>query len=376
MVWWNLYFLVFAVALALALILTPVFRKIALMTEFYDKPKEQLHKSHSTPTPLLGGLAICCAWLLTIIIGFIAAKSIRNNIFDKEVISNLPGISKVSSELIFICLSGVLATLLGLYDDKYNMSAKTKLAGQIAIAIIAVTWGGVRINFLDQLPVPGLAWAVTVFWIILIMNAVNFFDNMDGLAVGTAAIAFSFFTIISVSNAQHFVPILAATTAGAAFGFWFYNHSPATIFMGDSGSHFLGYNMAILGIMATYYNSSQSFTHLPILIPLFIMAIPLFDLCAVVVIRLRAGKPIYIGDNNHISHRFLNMGMSRKEAVMMVHLLEIAIGLSVLPLLWGDIRTTIISLLQACTILLLVTLLQNHGKKSREAANEKSPAEK
>ncbi len=371
MVWWNLYLVVFLVALTLALILTPACRKLAMSIGFYDKPKEQMHKSHSSATPLLGGVAICGAWLLTIIIGMVASRSVRGTILDTSVISNMPGLSKVSSELIFICLSGILATLLGLYDDRYNMSAKTKLAGQIVIAVIAVTWGGVRINFLDQLPVPGLSWGVTVFWIILVMNAINFFDNMDGLAVGTAAIAFSFFTIISISNSQHFVPLLAATTAGTAFGFWFYNHSPATIFMGDSGSHFLGYNMAILGIMVTYYNPSQAFTHLPLLIPLFILGIPLFDLCAVVVIRLRAGKPIYIGDNNHISHRFLHMGLSRKEAVMMVHLLEIAIGLSVLPLMWGDIRTTVISLLQAGTILLLVTLLQAHGKKAKEAAAEK-----
>ncbi len=376
MVWWNLYLLVFTVALTLALVLTPACRKLALMTGFYDKPKEQKHKSHSTPTPLLGGLAISGAWLLTIVIGMIASKSVRGTILDTSVVSNFPGISKVSSELVFICLSGILATLLGLYDDKYNMSAKTKLAGQIAIAVIAVTWGGVRINFLDQIPLPGLGWCATVFWIILVMNAINFFDNMDGLAIGTAAIAFSFFTIISISNSQHFVPLLAATTAGAAFGFWFFNHSPATIFMGDSGSHFLGYNMAILGIMVTYYNPSEAFTHLPLLIPLFILAIPLFDLGAVVIIRLRAGKPIYIGDNNHISHRFLQMGLSRKEAVMMVHLLEIAVGLSVMPLMWGDIRTTVISLLQACTILLLVTLLQNHGKKDKEDSNEKSSAEK
>ncbi|OGV37286.1 MAG: hypothetical protein A2X48_21205 [Lentisphaerae bacterium GWF2_49_21] len=136
--------------------------------------------------------------------------------------------------------------------------------------------------------------------------------------------------------------------------------------------------MAVLGVLATYYNPSMAASHMPILIPFFILAIPLFDLCAVVVIRLKAGKPIYIGDNNHISHRFLNMGMSRKEAVMMVHLLEIAIGLSVLPLMWGDIRTTIISLLQACTILLLVTLLQNHVNKSKvqEDKNEKPSAEK
>lgn len=367
MVWWNLYVVVFIVALTLGLILTPVMRKLAELTEFYDCPKEQWHKRHSKPTPLLGGLALCISWTATIVIGIIASQSIRQNVLDTTVISNLPGISKVSSELVFICLGAILATLLGLYDDRFNMSAKTKLFGQIAIAVIAVTWGGVRISFL--MPSPIIGWAVTVFWIVLVMNAINFFDNMDGLAVGTAAIAFTFFTIVSAESSQYFIAVLAAATAGASFGFWFYNHSPATIFMGDSGSHFLGYNLAVLGVLATYYNPSQAFSELPILIPLFILAIPLFDLCAVVVIRLRAGKPVYIGDHNHISHRFLNMGMTRKQAVLMVHLLAIAIGLSILPLMWGDMRTTIISLLQAFTILLLVTLLQYKVKKPNEEDN-------
>ncbi|MFA6291784.1 MAG: MraY family glycosyltransferase [Victivallales bacterium] len=371
MVWWNLYVVVFIVALTLGLILTPAFKKLAELTGFYDCPKEQWHKRHSKPTPLLGGLALCVSWALTIVIGIIASQSVRDNVLDRAVISNLPGISKVSSELVFICLGAVLATLLGLYDDKFNMSAKTKLAGQIAIAVLAVTFGGVKISFL--MPTPFIAGAVTVFWIVLVMNSINFFDNMDGLAVGTAAIAFTFFAIVSAESSQYFIAVLAAATAGSAFGFWFYNHSPATIFMGDSGSHFLGYNLAVLGVLATYYSPSQASTYLPILIPFFILAIPLFDLCAVVVIRLRAGKPVYIGDHNHISHRFLNMGMTRKQAVLMVHLLAIAIGLSVLPLMWGDLRTTVISLMQAFTILLLVTLLQYKVKKPAEEKNNEKP---
>ncbi len=375
MVWWNLYVVVFIVALTLGLILTPVFKKLAEITGFYDCPKEQWHKRHSKPTPLLGGLALCVSWAVTIVVGIIASQSVRDNVLDRAVITNLPGISKISSELVFICLGAVLATLLGLYDDKFNMSAKTKLAGQIAIAVIAVAFGGVKISFL--MPTPFIAGAVTVFWIVLVMNSINFFDNMDGLAVGTAAIAFTFFTIVSAESSQYFIAVLSAATAGSAFGFWFYNHSPATIFMGDSGSHFLGYNLAVLGVLATYYNPSEAASYLPILIPFFILAIPLFDLCAVVVIRLRAGKPVYIGDHNHISHRFLNMGMTRKQAVMMVHLLAIAIGLSVLPLMWGDLRTTIISLMQAFTILLLVTLLQYKvGKPKEENNNGNSNSQK
>ena len=269
--------------------------------------------------------------------------------------------------------------LLGLIDDRYNMSAKTKLGGQILIAAIAVTWGGAKLSMFPN--VPGVAWCLSVFWILVVINSINFFDNMDGLAVGTAAIAMIFFTLAAAVNQQYFVAALGASAAGACIGFWFYNHSPAAIFMGDSGSHFLGYMLAIISIKVTYFQAGISTTRFPVLIPLFILAIPLFDSIAVIIIRFCKKQPIYIGDHNHISHRFVEMGMSRRRAVFMVHLLALTVGLSVLPMLWGDERTTIVSLIQVCTILLLVSLLQytvisvkngkeNGGEESKPQNNQ------
>jgi len=148
--------------------------------------------------------------------------------------------------------------------------------------------------------------------------------------------------------------------AGAAFGFWFYNMPPATIFMGDSGSHLLGYNLAVLGTLVTYYKPDRYGSPLSVLIPLFILAIPLFDLVAIVIIRKRLGKPFYIGDHNHISHRFVKMGLSKSTAVTAVHLLVFSVGLSVLPLLWGNSMTTLVCIVQAMTILGLISILQYH----------------
>jgi UDP-GlcNAc:undecaprenyl-phosphate GlcNAc-1-phosphate transferase len=162
---------------------------------------------------------------------------------------------------------------------------------------------------------------------------------------------------------EYFVAALGSVFTGASIGFWFFNHSPATIFMGDSGSHLLGYMLAILGCMVTYYKADIGDSKFSVLIPIFILALPLFDTLAVVVIRWKLGKPFYIGDHNHISHRFMKMGMSRKRAVLMVHLLALTIGMSVLPILWGDERTVVISLIQAVTILLIISLLQYSGKK-------------
>ena len=354
--WWQIYLIVVFMALAFALALTPLFQQLAEKMKFYDKPLDQAHKSHQKVTPLLGGLAIFFAWLFTILIGVYAAKLIDHTHFSSIVTSNLPGVSAVSWKLFFICLGAFVAVLVGLYDDRYSMSAKVKLLGQFTAAAIAVSWGGVKITIFFSDPV--ISWMISVFWYLLLFNAINFFDNMDGLAAGTAAIALSFFTIAAVVGQQYFIAAMGAAAAGAAIGFWFYNHSPATIFMGDSGSHFLGYILATVSAGVTFYNPGMALTRFPVLIPLFILAIPLFDTAAVVVIRLYNHKPIYVGDNNHISHRFLHMGMTRKQSVFLVHLLEIMIGLSVLPLMWGDEKTTAIAIIQACVILLFVSAIQ------------------
>jgi UDP-GlcNAc:undecaprenyl-phosphate GlcNAc-1-phosphate transferase len=349
-------------ACVLGLIMTPVCRILAFKLDFLDKPLDQDHKTHKKVTPLLGGLAICLAWLATITIGVFASRFIDTSNLSNIVIKNLKGISSVERDVIVICLGAVAIMLLGLFDDKYNMSAKVKLAFQFLIAFTVISWGGVKISFFIQNYY--VSFAVTVFWILLVINAINFFDNMDGLAVGTATITLAFFAVAAAVNQQYYVSSFCAAGAGAALGFWFYNHSPASIFMGDSGSHFLGYLLAVSGAKVTFYNPEISVTRFPILIPLFILAIPLFDAFAVVVIRLIIKAPIYIGDNNHISHRFVKMGMSRKRAVFMVHLLTFVIGLSVLPLLWGEERTTIVSLIQAVTILGMVTFLQFSKQES------------
>jgi len=358
--WWNIYLLIGFSAMGFSLIYTPLCKILALKTGFIDKPAEQQHKGHKAPTPLLGGLAMCCAMISTVIFGLVAAHSMDQKIISPAVMNSLSGVTSVSMRMVMLGVGAVLVTFLGMYDDRFNMSAKAKFGGQFVVAAIAVTWGGATISaFIDNAL---LTWCISVFWIILMINAINFFDNMDGLAVGIATIAFSLFTIAAGMRGQYFVATLGAVAAGASVGFWFYNHSPASIFMGDSGSHLLGYMLALMGCMITYYKADTD-SPFSILIPIFILALPLFDLVAVSIIRWKIGKPFYIGDHNHISHRFLKMGMSRKMAVLMVHLLALIIGMCVLPLLWGDERTTVVSLIQAVTILLLISLLQYSGRK-------------
>ena len=354
--WQHLYLFVFLLGAVLALGFTPLFQKIAEKTDFMDRPKQEDHKKHSKATPLLGGGAMFSAWIIAIIAGYIAICSFNTVSFSRDLGNNISGVNYVSGRVFFICLGAFLATLLGLLDDKLALKAGQKFLGQFIIAAIAVSFGDIKISVFFNNPV--IIWCISVFWIMLLINAINFFDNMDGLAVGTVTIAMGLFTAVAAMNGQFFIAIFGALTCGVCVGFWFFNHSPATIFMGDSGSHLLGYLLAVMSASVTYFSRDYSLTRFPILIPLFILAIPLFDAFSVVLIRLYHHKPIYIGDHNHLSHRFVKMGMSRKRAVQMVHLMTLIIGLSVLPLLWGDHKTAIVVFVQAMLMLLFISLIQ------------------
>lgn len=354
-------------ALGLSLILTPACQKLAQVAGFLDVPKGEQHKLHAKSTPLLGGVAMFLSWMLTILAGFAAVRFILPQNAIHGILSGIAGMHLVSGEFMTIGLCALGALALGTWDDKKALPAGKKLIGQIVIAVLTVTFGGVHITLFMDLPV--ITWAISAFWIIFIFNSINFFDNMDGLAVGTASIAFLFFTAAAIVNEQYFVACLGACCAGSSIGFWFFNHSPASIFMGDGGSHFLGYMLAVVSAKVTYFNPDITVSHLSILIPLFILAVPIFDTLAVVVIRLYHHKPIYVGDHNHISHRFLHMGMTRKRSVLLVHILCLIAGLGAMPILWGDEKSCILLLTQGCAILLLLTLIQYSGSNREEASN-------
>lgn len=354
--WHHLYVFVFVAGMIVTLCLTPLFQRLAEITGFMDKPHGEGHKGHRKAIPLLGGAAMFCSWILLIIVSWVAVKTMSTDGMFPGVAANMGGIKLVSGRLFIICLGAFGAMLLGLIDDRFGMSAFIKFGGQFLIAAVVVIFGKVQITAFFSNPI--IISAISIAWFMLLMNAVNFFDNMDGLAVGTVTIAMGLFAVVASINGQFFVATLAALTCGVGVGFWFFNHSPATIFMGDSGSHLLGYLTAVISASVTFYSTAESNSLFSILVPLFILAVPLFDTLAVVVIRLKAGKPIYIGDHNHISHRFVKMGMTRKQAVFKVHLLALLLGLSVLPILWGDFKIAVICVVQAVLLLVLVSSLQ------------------
>ena len=347
---------IFLVSLVLALVLTPLCIRLAHRTGFLDIPACEQHKQHKKATPLLGGLAMYLAFGITFLLGGAGWYFFGDSLPYQNVQSMIDGLFIVKSQVLvlFFCITATM--LLGLYDDKYSMKAWKKLIGQIVISLAVVLWGGASITIF--LPWQWISVPLTVFWFVLIFNAINFFDNMDGLAAGTAFIAFVFFMIAGIVNGQHLVSVLSAAAAGSALGFWRYNKNPAKLFMGDSGSHFLAFLIAYISTKTTYFTPGVSSTKLNILIPLFILAIPLLDTMTVVLIRLKNHKPIYIGDHNHISHRFWHMGMSRPQAINMVHFLSVIAGLGALPLLRGDLFTSILLVIQGLVIYLMICFLQ------------------
>ncbi len=367
--WLILYSIVFIAAMFLCAVVTPLFRKLAHRCGFLDCPANN-HKGHAKATALLGGAAMFSSWLLMIIAGVLIVKfrllpecfagvfSIHYEGFDYAVVH----------KLFYIVAGALLAVILGLIDDKWALKAKWKFLGQLIIAIIAVVGGNLRINLFVGNEIFSIG--LTVFWFMLMMNSINFFDNMDGLAVGTIAIAMGFFTVIAAMNGEYFFAIFTALNFGVCCGFWLYNANPATIFMGDSGSHFLGFLAASTAAGVTYFDLDFSQSRFPVLIPLLILALPLFDTFMVVLIRTLNKKPFWIGDHNHISHRFVRMGLSRRTAVNLVHLCALIIALGALPVYLGDFHVAAIVLLQVFLLLGMVTVLQFKLEEKKDAVEK------
>ena len=293
------YMLIFASALALAIGGTPIARKLAPRLGVMDQPSAR--KIHTRPMPRLGGVAIYLAFILALLI-----------FEDRHYISQLVGIL-TGATLISFC---------GIWDDRWGLRPLLKLGvGQPLAALILIA-SGVRVSFLHH---PLLNILVTIFWVVGITSALNLLDNMDGLSAGVATVASAFFLLLAAMNGQYLVGSLAAALLGACLGFLFYNFNPASIFMGDTGSMFIGFILAAVGIKLRFPGRMDVVTWM---IPVVILGVPIFDTTLVVVSRLRRGlNPITHPGKDHLSHRLVAMGMTQREAVMAIYLICGGLGL-------------------------------------------------
>jgi len=215
---------------------------------------------------------------------------------------------------------GMLA--IGWLDDKHELKPFTKFAGQFIIAAMVAATGARITLFVHN---AGFSYVVTIFWIIAVINAFNFMDNMNGLCAGLGAIGVWYLAIIAAGEGQYLVALIAFLTFGALLGFLPYNFPRARAFLGDAGSHLIGYLLAVLAILPHFYNPRHQ-RQLAVLTPLLVMAVPLLDMVWVVLLRWRIGQPFYQGDNNHLSHRLVRAGLTQPMAVLVIWILAALIG--------------------------------------------------
>ncbi len=291
------YMLILVGALAVVLGIMPLVRRAAVHWGFIAMPSAR--RVHTQPTPLLGGVAIY--------VGCIAALvAFGDRFYVPQVVSMLVG--------------ATLMSFLGIWDDHEGLRPVIKLLGQlVAAGVLYLT--GIQVGFMHN---GSLNLAATILWVVGITNALNLLDNMDGLSGGVATIACIFFLLLAVMSGQYLVASLAAALLGACLGFLYYNFNPASIFMGDTGSLFIGFMLAALGIKLRFPDNVAFVTWM---IPVVVLGLPIFDTTLVIISRLRRRlNPLTTPGKDHVSHRLVRLGATQREAVLMLYLVCCALG--------------------------------------------------
>ncbi len=297
-------------AAAISLALTPLIKLLAKKVGAMDVPKDD-RRMHHTPIPRMGGLAIFLGFLISVLI------------FLK--LGDRP-------ELAGILLGAVIIVVLGVLDDIMALPALPKFLVQIVAAIIVVV-NGCRIDHFMGWALPDwLSYPVSVIWIVAITNAINFIDGLDGLAAGVSAISAGTMLVVALllvpEPTAMVSAILLAALVGACVGFIPYNFNPATIFMGDTGSTFLGFMLASISIFGLF----KTYAVISFAVPFLVLGLPIFDICFAVIRRLAHGQSPMHADRGHVHHRLIDMGFSQKQAVAISYLLSAILGLSAVVL--------------------------------------------
>jgi UDP-GlcNAc:undecaprenyl-phosphate GlcNAc-1-phosphate transferase len=314
----DLYALSLVSAGLVTLLTLPLWRTWCRRYNLVDDPGHR--KIHDQPIPLAGGLAILTGLLLSLCGAFVALKL---NLAGAEVGDKLSyGFERRFGQLAAIVGGAIGMTLLGALDDRHELRPSWKFAGQVFVAAL-VAASGIRITLF--VPNPVFSYVVTVLWILTVINAFNFMDNMNGLCAGLAGLAALVVGFAAARHGHYLVAALAFLVVGAALGFLPFNYPRASTFLGDAGSHLLGFLLAVLTVLPHFYSEKHPNT-LAVISPLLILFVPLADLVWVVLLRWRMGRPFYIGDTNHLSHRLVRLGLTQAQAVAVIWAMAAAMG--------------------------------------------------
>ena len=301
-----------------------------------DRPG--VRKIHTRPMPTAGGLAIWLGIVLPLAIGqallWGSVAGVAKLPWPGFIAPHLPGLLQQSGKLWVILGGGTVLMLLGLADDRRGLDWRLRLGVQTLVAVAMVCLGWRLSLFLDM---PWLTGTLSVLWIVGLVNSFNMLDNMDGLSAGVAAIAAAIFAAVMLMTPrpdnhqpQLFVAGLLLVIVGSLLGFLWHNRPPARLFMGDAGSYLVGYLLATATLTGTF--AGGNLPKHAILAPLCVLAIPLYDTVSVVLIRLRAGRSPVVGDKSHFSHRLVERGLSKPQAVLTIYLATVTCGLAALLL--------------------------------------------
>ena len=308
--------------------ITPIVKRMAYKVGAVDVPKDA-RRMHSVPIPRLGGLAIAIAFLLTVLL-----------------------FANVDEQMRGILLGAVVILVLGVLDDCLTLRAWFKFLVQIFAAYLVTSHGCTIRYFSNPIVTSSVQyldlgkWSVpiTIVWIVAITNAVNFIDGLDGLAVGVSAISAATLLVIALLVAESNIAIVVAALLGACLGFLPYNFNPAKIFMGDTGSTFLGFILASLSIQGMF----KLYAIISFAVPFLMLGLPIFDTCFAILRRLARGQSPMAPDRGHIHHRLIDMGFTQKQAVAVLYLISAILGLSAVVLTTNNAMKAMLFLLALC----------------------------
>ena len=331
---------VMIVGFGAALCLTPLTRQIAMRLGVTAAPNRR--GIHSRHVPLMGGAAIYFAFVLSVLL------------FSPP---------DYLVELGAIVAGATLLALVGYLDDRRHLSPRIRLVVMTVAAAVAAL-SGVQIDLFGSalIDIP-----LTLFWIVALINAINWIDNMDGLAAGTAAITSGFFLLLALSQGQILVSMLAAAIFGSAVGFLIYNFNPSSTFMGDMGAYTLGFVLAILAIKLKFAAQPLNVTWM---VPVFVLALPIVDINLAIVTRLLERRPLMLAARDHVSHRLLRLGLTQRQTLALLYILSVIYGLVALSISQAAREQALaiggVALLSLGIIFCLLILMRWRTTRSRE----------
>ncbi|MCC6580413.1 MAG: undecaprenyl/decaprenyl-phosphate alpha-N-acetylglucosaminyl 1-phosphate transferase [Phycisphaeraceae bacterium] len=375
--------LVLALGVVAAAISGPTCAALALVGRrlgYLDQPGREQHKKHAHAVPNTGGIGIFLAIAIPLVLILTAAWLLPVAKLVPAAAEHLDGLRRHTPMALAVLVALLVVHIMGLIDDRVSLKAMTKLAVELVIATVLAAGFDFRVlHLLDQFGPAGYAAsvAVSVLWIGVITNAMNMLDNMDGLSAGVGAIIAGFYLAATLIGGQWFVAAMAALLVGALIGFLVLNFPPAKMFMGDGGSLVLGMLLALISVRTTYWVSETN--HLGgavpghhaawygLLMPLMVMAIPLYDFLSVTTLRMLRGESPFRGDHNHFSHRLVRRGLSRRGAVILIWLCTLATGLGGVMLGTLNQWQALLAAAQTVAVVAVLALLEISGHHASQA---------